>query len=72
MFEKLKTALAKQLNIDEDRITLDARLKADLGADSLDLLELLMTLESDFGISIPDEDLAKFVTVGDVMSYIDK
>lgn len=71
MFEEIKSVFAKQFRIDEDKITLNARLKEDLGADSLDLLELLMTLESDYGIAVPDDDIATFKTVGDVVRYVD-
>lgn len=71
MFEELKKVLSKQLRVDESKITLASKLKEDLGADSLDLLELLMTLETDHGIVVPDEELIGFITVGDVVSYID-
>lgn len=72
MFEQLKKLMSKQLRIDEEKITLDARIKEDLGADSIDILELLMTLEEDYGMVIPDEKLATFKTVSDIVNYIDK
>ena len=71
MFEAIRGALAKQLRIAPAKITLSSRIKDDLGADSLDILQLLMTVEEDFGIAIPDEKLATFSTVGDVVAYLD-
>lgn len=72
MFEEIKQIFAKQLKIDETEITMDSKIIEDLGADSLDILEVLMTMESDYGMTIPDESLAKFVTVGDIVTYIDE
>ena len=71
MIEEVKKALAKQLRKDVSEITESSRIKADLGADSLDVLQLLMTIEEDFGITIPDEQLAEFETVGDIASFLD-
>ena len=71
MFEKVKKAIAEILIIDEDRITLDSRIKADLKADSLDVLQLLMELDDKYGIEIPDEALADFDTVGDIVSFLE-
>ena len=71
MFEKIKKLLAKQLGVEEEIILPTSKVKEDLGADSLDILELLMTLEEEEGITIPDEKLAAFVTVGDIASYLD-
>ena len=70
MLEKLKELIADQLNADADSITAETRFKEDLEADSLDLFELIMSLEEEFGVEIPSEDLEKIVTVGDVISYI--
>ncbi len=70
MFEKIKKILAKQLNVEESGITESSKIKEDLGADSLDILELLMTLEEEEGLTIPDEKLATFVTVGDIVEYL--
>ena len=72
MFEEVKKVLAKQLRVDEAKITMESKIKDDLGADSLDTLQLLMTLEDKYGITIPDDELMKFVTVGDVVSYLEK
>lgn len=71
MYEEVKTILARQLRIAPERVTLDAQIKKDLGADSVDILQLLMRLEDDYGITIPDQTLAKFETVNDVVTYLD-
>ena len=72
LFNDVKQVLAKQLRRPEDGITAESRIMEDLGADSLNILMLLMTIEEDFGIKIPDEELAVFKTVGDVVSYLEK
>ena len=69
MFDKVKDILAEQLRLDPDRITADAEIIADLGADSLDVLQLLMTIEDEYGVKIPDEELENFRTVGDIVEY---
>ena len=71
MFEQVKEILSRQLRIAPDRVTMDAQIKRDLGADSVDILQLLMRLEDDYGIVIPDQELAKFETVGDVVNFLD-
>ncbi|MCR4676426.1 MAG: acyl carrier protein [Sphaerochaetaceae bacterium] len=71
MFEEVKKVLAKQLRISEDKITMDSRIMEDLGADSLNVLMLLMNMEEDYGIKIPDEALATFKTVADIVNYLD-
>ena len=70
-FEKVKEIIVETLNIDAESITLDAKLGDDLGIDSLDAMELNMALEEAYGISIPDEEVAKFATVRDIVTYID-
>ncbi len=72
MFEKVKAILVEQLSVDENIVTPDARISDDLGADSLDVMELLMTLEDEYGIFIPDEELASFETVSDIVTYMEK
>lgn len=71
VFEKVKEILCDQLGIDEDEITLETNLIEDLGADSLDLVDFVMSLEEEFDKEIPDEDIEKIKTVGDVVSYIE-
>ena len=70
MYEEVKAILARQLRIAPERVTLDAQIKRDLGADSIDILQLLMRLEDDYGIVIPDQELAKFETVNDVVTFL--
>ena len=70
MLEKLKELIADQLNADEDSITPDTRFKEDLEADSLDLFELIMSLEEEFGVEIPSEELEGLLTVQNVMDYL--
>ncbi|MCR4815298.1 MAG: acyl carrier protein [Lachnospiraceae bacterium] len=70
MFEKIKSIMMDQLNIDENDITEDTSFKDDLGLDSLDLFELAMAMEEEFGVEIPQEDLESIVTVGDAVEYI--
>lgn len=71
MFEEVQKILAKQLRREPETIQLTSVIKKDLGADSLDILQLLMRMEDDFGIVIPDEELAGFNTVGDVVNYLE-
>ena len=70
MLEEMKSIIAEQLNCSEDQITEDTSFKEDLGADSLDLFELVMALEEKYEIEIPAEDLTDLTTVGSVMEYI--
>ena len=72
MFEKVQTILAKQLRLNPSKITMESLIKKDLGADSLDILQLLMRIEDQYGIVIPDQELAQFNTVGDVVKYLEK
>ena len=72
MYERVREILAKQLRIDPARVVPEARIKKDLGADSLDILQLLMRIEDKYGITIPDEALAGFETVADVVGYLEK
>lgn len=70
MLEKMKELIVEQLNLDGVEVTAESNFKDDLGADSLDLFELVMSLEEEFGVEIPSEDLEKIVTVGDVIEYM--
>ncbi len=70
-FEKVKEIIVETLSCDEEKVVLTASLTEDLGADSLDAVELNMALEEAFEITIPDEELANFKSVGDIVTYID-
>lgn len=70
MLEEMKEIISEQLNCDPDVIKEDSSFKDDLGADSLDLFELVMALEEKYGIEIPSEELADLTTVGGVMNYL--
>ena len=72
MLETIKKLVAENLGVDEADITEASSFKEDLGADSLDLFELVMALEDEYGIEIPTEDLEQIATVGDVMEYINE
>lgn len=71
-FDKVKDIIVDKLGIDEDQVTKEASFKDDLGADSLDIAELVMELEDEFDMEIPDEEAEKINTVGDALNYIDK
>jgi acyl carrier protein len=70
LLEKVKAVIVEQLNVEEDDVTEDASFVDDLGADSLDIVELVMALEEEFGISIPDEEAESIKTVGDAAKFI--
>ena len=72
MLEKMKEMLAEQLNCEASTITPETSFKDDLGADSLDTVELIMEFEKEFSISIPDDKAEKIATVGDAISYIEE
>ena len=72
VFEKVRDALAAQFEIDPEKITLDTNLVDDLGADSLDVVELIMNIEDEFGISISDDDAASLYTVARIVEFIEK
>ena len=72
LFETVKENLAKQFEIDPETITMDTNLIDDLGADSLDVVELIMSLEDSFGITISDDDAAKLSTVGAIVEYLER
>ena len=69
-FERVKNVIVDQLSVDADEVTLEASFVDDLGADSLDVVELIIGLETEFDIEIPDEDAEKISTVGDAVEYI--
>ena len=70
MLERMKEIIAEQLCVDESEIGLSSNFKDDLGADSLDLFELVMALEDEYSVEIPAEDLEKLTSVGEVMDYL--
>ncbi len=70
--QKVIEILSTQLRLDKSKINSNTNIASDLGADSLDLVEILMSLEEEFNISIPDEAIPSIVTVGDLVNYIDK
>ena len=70
--DKIKKIIVDQLGVDESKITEDSSFVDDLGADSLDIVELIMAFEEEFDIEIPDEDAEKIKTVGDVVKYLSK
>ena len=72
LFEKVQQALAQQFEMDPESITLDTNLIDDIGADSLDVVELIMSLEDEFGIAISDEDAAQLYTVRRIVEYLEK
>lgn len=70
MFEKMQTLIADQLSVAPEKVTREASFKDDLEADSLDLFEMVMALEEEFGVEIPSEELENMATVGDVEAYL--
>ena len=70
MLEKMKEIIAEQLSVDAESVTETSSFKEDLGADSLDLFELVMALEDEYSVEIPAEELEKMSTVGDVMEFL--
>ncbi len=71
VFEKVKKILCDQLDLEEEQVTEEAEVIEDLGADSLDIVDLVMTLEEEFDTEIPDEDIENLKTVGDIVKYIE-
>ena len=70
-FDRMKKVVVEKLEVSEDEVTLEAAFIDDLGADSLDMVELVMGIETEFGVDIPDEDAEKIVKVQDAVEYID-
>lgn len=71
VFEKIRAILAEQLDIDEGSITEDSLLVEDLGADSLDAIDIVMSVENEFGIEVPDEIIEKIESVSDIISFVE-
>jgi len=71
VFEKIKMILADQLDVEEDDITTETDIQDDLGADSLDVVDMVMSIEDEFEIEVPDEDIENLRTVGSLVAYIE-
>lgn len=69
---RIKDIIVEQLGVNEDQVTADAKLMEDLGADSLDAVELVMAIEEEFGIEVPDDEAEKLTSMGDILTYVDK
>ena len=69
--DKIKEIIAEQLSVEEDAVKMETHLMKDLEADSLDAVEIIMAIEDEFGIEVPDEDAEKFQTVSDIVSYVE-
>ncbi|HIT60234.1 MAG TPA: acyl carrier protein [Candidatus Fimousia stercorigallinarum] len=72
MFDKVKELIMEEMDVEESQVTLDASFKDDLEVDSLDLFEMVMTLEDEFDVEIPSEDLESIKTVGDLVNYLEE
>lgn len=72
VFDKIKEIIVEQLGVDEDSITNSTHLMKDLEADSLDAVEIIMAIEDEFDIEIPDEDAEKFQVIGDIIKYVEE
>ena len=71
VFEKVREIIVEQLNVDESDVTMDTHLMKDLEADSLDAVEIIMAIEDEYGIEIPDEDAEKFQSVSDLLNFVE-
>lgn len=72
MFEKVRDIIAEQLDVEAEEIKMETSMMNDLDADSLDAVEIMMALEDEFGVSIPDEDAEGFKNIGDIIKYLEK
>ena len=72
IFDKIKELIVDQLGVDEDAVTAEANIQDDLGADSLDIVDLIQTIEDEYDLSIPDEAVEEIKTVNDIVNYIEK
>ncbi len=71
VFEKIRAILCEQLDIEEDAVTMESNIAEDLGADSLDVVDLVMSIEDEFDLEVPDDQVENIKTVGDVVNYIE-
>ena len=72
IFEKVKSIIVDQLDVDEEKVTMNANIQEDLGADSLDIVDLVMSFEDEFDLEIPDDQVETIKTVGDVVKFIEE
>lgn len=72
VFERIREIICDQLDLDEDKVTMESDIVEDFDADSLDVVDLVMSLEDEFGLEVPDEQIENFRTVGDVVRYIEE
>ncbi len=72
VFEKVRDIIVDQLDVDEDKVKMEASITEDLGADSLDVVDLVMSLEEEFDVEIPDEQVENIKTVGDIVKFIEE
>ena len=72
IFERVREIICSQLDLDEDRVTMDSNILEDFDADSMDLVDLVMSFEDEFGIEVPDDQTENFHTVGDIVRYIEE
>lgn len=72
VFEKIKMLISDQFDVEEEEVTLESSIQDNLDADSLDFVELIMAIEDEFGVEIPDEDAEKFENVGSIVKYIER
>lgn len=72
IFERVREIICSQLDLNEDRVTMDSNILEDFDADSLDLVDLVMSFEDEFGIEVPDDQTENFHTVGDIVRYIEE
>lgn len=71
VFDKVKSIIIDQLDVDEEKVTMGANIADDLGADSLDIVDLIMSFEEEFDLEIPDDQVENIKTVGDIVKYIE-
>ena len=72
VFEKIRKILCEQFELEEDRVTMESNLIGDLGADSLDVIDLAMSIEDEFDIEVPDDEIEKIKTVGDIVRFVEE
>ena len=71
-FEKIRAIISEQLDVEEEKITLDTNIVEDLGADSLDVVDMIMSFEEEFNVEIPDDKIETIKTIGDIVKYIEE